>query len=72
MQSRKSSNITKHKPHESLTAVGKLIENLDRIPEVGDSFEYEGLEFTVTRAENNRAEEITVKGEPLTEQDEEE
>jgi len=58
---------------EASTINGWLIENLDRIPSEGDSFEYEGLVFTVVQAENNRAEEITVKGEPLPEkQDEEE
>mgnify|MGYP001028395354 CR=1 FL=1 len=58
---------------EASTINGWFTENLDRIPETGDSFEYEGLLFTVIKAENNRAEEITVKGEPLLEkQDEEE
>jgi len=58
---------------EASTINGWFTENLDRIPETGDSFEYEGLLFTVIKAENNRAEEITVKGEPLPEkQDEEE
>ncbi len=55
---------------EASTINGWLIENLDRIPAQGDSFEYEGLIFTVTRAENNRAEEITVKGQPLPEETE--
>ncbi len=55
---------------EASTINGWLIENLDRIPVAGDSFEYEGLLFTVTQAENNRAEEITVQGEPLEEKDE--
>ena len=54
---------------DASTINGWIIENLDRIPEEGDSFEYEGLVFTVTKADNNRAEEITVQGEPLTEQD---
>lgn len=58
---------------EASTINGWIIENLDRIPSEGDSFEYEGLIFTVVQAENNRAEEITVKGQPLPEkQDEEE
>ena len=50
---------------ESSTINGWLMEHLDRIPQTGDSFEFEGLRFTVTRAENNRAEEISVFGEPL-------
>ncbi len=54
---------------EASTINGWVIENLDRIPAQGDSFEYEGLVFTVIRAENNRAEEITVKGKPLEEKD---
>lgn len=57
---------------EASTINGWLTENLDRIPAEGDSFEYRGLVFTVTRAENNRAEEITVKGEPLPEEHDEE
>lgn len=55
---------------DASTINGWLIENLDRIPVAGDSFEYKGLVFTVTQAENNRAEEITVKGEPLEEPEE--
>lgn len=55
---------------EASTINGWLTENLDRIPVAGDSFEYEGLVFTVTKAENNRAEEIIVQGEPLEEEGE--
>lgn len=55
---------------EASTINGWLTENLDRIPVAGDSFEYEGLVFTVTKAENNRAEEIIVQGEPLEEEEE--
>lgn len=55
---------------DASTINGWIIENLDRIPETGDSFEYEGLTITVVKADNNRAEEITVKGEPLEEKDE--
>ncbi len=57
---------------DASTINGWLTENLDRIPAAGDSFEYEGLVFTVTAAENNRAEEITVKGEPLVQEAEDE
>ena len=56
---------------EASTINGWIIENLDRIPEPGDAFEYEGLLFTVSRVENNRAVEIEVKGEPLPEPGEE-
>ncbi len=61
-----------HCETEASTINGWITENLDRIPAEGDSFEYEGLLFTVTRAENNRAEEITVKGHPLEPSEEEE
>lgn len=57
---------------DASTINGWLTENLDRIPAAGDSFEYKGLVFTVTVAENNRAEEIIVKGEPLVRETEEE
>lgn len=50
---------------DASTINGWVTENLDRIPEEGDSFEYGGLLFTVRKAENNRATEIMVKGEPL-------
>lgn len=59
-----------HPETEASTINGWFTENLDRIPETGDSFEYEGLLFTVLRAESNRTEEISVKGEPLPEQQE--
>ena len=61
-----------HCETEASTINGWFTEHLDRVPETGDSFEYEGLVFTVTRAENNRAEEISVKGEPLPEREMEE
>ncbi len=57
---------------EASTINGWISENLDSIPKAGDTFSYEGLVFTVTRAENNRAEEISVEGEPLTESNEDE
>lgn len=50
---------------DSSTINGWVAEQLDRIPAVGDSFEYEGLRFTVVKAEGNRAEEITVAGKPI-------
>ena len=51
------------------TINGWVTEMLDKIPSNGDSFEYKGLIFSVTAAENNRATEITVKGEPLSEEE---
>lgn len=59
-----------HPETEASTINGWFTENLDRIPETGDSFTYEGLLFTVLRAESNRTEEISVKGDPLPEQQE--
>lgn len=56
---------------EASTINGWIVENLDRIPSQGDSFEFEGIVFTVTRAESNRAEEIMINGEPLPEKQDE-
>ena len=61
-----------HCETEASTINGWFTEHLDRVPETGDSFEYEGLVFTVVRADNNRAAEISVKGEPLPEREQEE
>ncbi len=57
---------------EASTINGWIVENLDRIPVEGDTFEYRGLAFTVARADNNRAEEVLVKGKliPLDEDSE--
>jgi putative hemolysin len=57
---------------DSSTINGWITENLDRIPVPGDSFTYEGLVFTVVQVENNRATEITVKGQPLPEKEDDE
>lgn len=50
---------------EASTINGWVTENLDRVPAVGDSFDAQGLRFTVTQADGNRAQEITVR--PLPE-----
>lgn len=55
---------------EASTINGWITEKLDRVPEVGDIFSYEGLIFRVTKAESNRALELTVEGEPLPLQEE--
>lgn len=57
---------------EASTINGWVTEQLDRIPAEGDSFEYEGLRFTVEKVEGNRAEEITVFGKPLEAEEEDE
>lgn len=46
---------------DASTVNGWLAERLDRIPQVGDSLQYENIQFLVTKAGGNRAEEIRVK-----------
>lgn len=46
---------------EASTINGWVIERTDKIPDVGDSFEYDNLTVTVTGAENQRATEITIR-----------
>jgi len=52
---------------ESSTVNGWITEILDRIPKTGDSCQYQDIHFHVTKAENNRAEEIRVKLPPKPE-----
>lgn len=47
---------------EASTINGWVMENLDRIPQKGDSFECQGLRFTVARVDSNRSEELVVRG----------
>ena len=47
---------------EASTINGWVMENLDRIPQKGDAFEYRGLRFTVARVDSNRSEELVVRG----------
>lgn len=49
---------------EASTINGWILENLDRIPSVGDVFTYQGLTFTVARVDSNRTEEVMVRGRP--------
>lgn len=49
---------------EASTINGWILENLDRIPSVGDAFTYQGLTFTVARVDSNRTEEVMVRGRP--------
>ena len=45
---------------DASTVNGWLAEKLDRIPQVGDSLQFENVQFLVTKAGGNRAEEIRV------------
>ncbi|QHI72556.1 HlyC/CorC family transporter [Aminipila terrae] len=47
------------------TANGWVVVNLDKLPEAGDSFEYENLKVRVTKADGKRALEINVVVMPL-------
>ena len=49
---------------DSTTVNGWVAEQLDRIPQTGDSFQFQDVSFLVTKAANNRAEEIRVKVAP--------
>ncbi len=46
---------------EASTVNGWVIENIDKIPSVGDNFEFDNLSILVTKVENKRATEIKVK-----------
>ncbi len=46
---------------ESATVSGWVLEQIGRIPEVGDSFDYENLHVTVTQVEHRRVLEIRVE-----------
>lgn len=48
-------------PTEASTINGWVIESIDKIPDVGDTFEFDNLTVTVTGAENQRATEVTIK-----------
>ncbi len=49
---------------ESTTASGWVTEQMDRIPEVGDSFDFGDFTITVTTADGNRVQEIKVHRNP--------
>ncbi|MFI3140728.1 MAG: hemolysin family protein [Clostridia bacterium] len=46
---------------DSATINGWIIENIDKIPTVGDSFDFDNLTITVSSIENRRATEINIK-----------
>ncbi len=45
---------------EMVSLAGWIAEQLGKIPEVGDKFNYQNLEITVTSAENHRAEQVSI------------
>ncbi len=57
---------------DASTINGWILEKLDRIPEAGDSFCFEGLTFSVRQVENNRVTEIVVTGKHEEPSDDEE
>ena len=46
---------------DASTINGWVIEHIDKIPDEGDTFEYDNLSVTVTKAEGQKAEEIIIK-----------
>ncbi len=56
---------------ESTSASGWVTEQMDRIPEAGDSFEFGDYTITVTAADGNRVQEIKVHRNPPQEEEEE-
>ncbi len=56
---------------DSTTVGGWVMEQLEKIPSEGDSFDYENLHVTVTKAEDRRVLEIVVVVMPETTQEEE-
>ena len=57
---------------DATTVNGWVVVNLDKLPEVGDTFENNGLLAKVTKADGKRALEINVKVLPKIEEEEEE
>lgn len=51
---------------DASTVNGWIAQRLDRIPQTGDTFQFQDISFLVTKAANNRAEEIRVKLPPKT------
>lgn len=50
---------------DATTVNGWAAQQMDRIPQAGDSFAYRGISFLVTKSAGNRAEEIRVKLPPV-------
>ena len=53
------------------TVNGFVLDNLDKIPEVGDSFEYQNLSVEVIKVDGRRAAEIKLIVNPIIDEDEE-
>lgn len=60
-----------HGEAESVTVSGWVMEELNRIPREGDSFDYQNLHVVVTKTDQHRVLEITVTVNPATEEKEE-
>lgn len=54
---------------DNATVNGWVLDNLGKIPEVGDSFEYENLSVKIIKTDGKRASEIEVKVNPLPDED---
>ncbi len=61
----------KYEEMDVTTVNGWVVVNLDKLPEVGDSFEYENLKVRVTKADGKRALEVNVAVMPSEIQQEE-
>lgn len=55
---------------DNATVNGWVLDNLGKVPEVGDSFEYENLSVEVTETDGRRASQIKVIINPIPEEDE--
>ena len=53
-----------YQEEESATVSGWVLEQVGRVPEVGDHFQAEGLDVTVTKVEHRRVLEIRVEVRP--------
>ena len=54
------------------TVNGFVLDNLDKVPEVGDTFDYENFTFEVIKVDGRRAEEIKLVVNPKDDEDEDE
>ncbi len=54
---------------ENATVNGWVLDNLGKIPEVGDKFEYENLSVEIIETDGKRASEIKIKVNPLPDED---
>ena len=55
---------------DNATVNGWVLDNLGKVPEVGDSFEYDNLSVEVTETDGRRASQIKVIINPIPEEDE--